>query len=67
MHFYRSEAEYNAAQDPARIMRNYRWELDMKTPDEWVAIEPALAHCRNSIVGGSITPSDEPGDARSGS
>jgi D-amino-acid dehydrogenase len=45
-------------------MREYGCELDMKTADECVAIEPALAQCRGSIVGGSMTPSEESGDAR---
>lgn len=63
LHFYTSEAEYAAAQEPARIMREQGCELDMKTPEECVAIEPALAQCRDKIVGGSMTPSDESGDA----
>ncbi|WP_341910114.1 D-amino acid dehydrogenase [Polaromonas sp. YR568] len=63
LHFYTSQAEYDAAQEPARIMREQGCELDMKTADECVAIEPALAQCRSSIVGGSFTPSDESGDA----
>jgi D-amino-acid dehydrogenase len=36
-----------------------RW----KTPDECVAIEPALAPARNQITGGSWYPTDESGDA----
>jgi D-amino-acid dehydrogenase len=63
LHFYTSEKEYADAQGPAAVMRAYGCELDMKTPDECVAIEPALAACRAQIVGGSMTPSDESGDA----
>ena len=63
LHFYTSQAEYDAAQEPARIMREHGCELDMKSADECVAIEPALAQCRDRIVGGSMTPSDESGDA----
>lgn len=63
LHFYTSEEEFAAAQEPARIMREQGCELDMKSPDECVAIEPALAQCRARIVGGSMTPSDESGDA----
>jgi D-amino-acid dehydrogenase len=63
LHFYTSQAEYDAAQAPARVMREHGCELDMKTPDECIAIEPALAQCRERIVGGSMTPSDESGDA----
>ena len=63
LHFYTSQQAFDAAQEPARIMREFGCELDMKTPDECVAIEPALAHARASIVGGSLTASDESGDA----
>ncbi len=63
LHFYTSQAEFDAAQAPARLMREHGCELDMKTADECVAIEPALAQCRDRIVGGSMTPSDESGDA----
>lgn len=63
LHFYTSQQEFDAAQEPARIMREFGCELDMKTPEQCVAIEPALAHARASIVGGSLTPSDESGDA----
>jgi len=63
LHFYTSEQEYADAQGPAAVMREYGCELDMKTPDECVAIEPALAASRAHIVGGSMTPSDESGDA----
>lgn len=63
LHFYTSQAEFDAAQEPARLMREHGCELDMKSADECVAIEPALAQCRDRIVGGSMTPSDESGDA----
>lgn len=64
LHFYTSQAEFDAAQGPAQQMRELGCELDMKTPDECVAIEPALRDSRHRIVGGSMTPSDESGDAR---
>jgi D-amino-acid dehydrogenase len=63
LHFYTSQAEFDAAQEPARVMREFGCELDMKTADECIRIEPALAQCRDRIVGGSMTPSDESGDA----
>lgn len=63
LHFYTSQREFDAAQEPARIMREFGCELDMKTPDECVAIEPALVHARDKIAGGSMTPGDESGDA----
>ena len=63
LHFYTDEAEFAAAQEPARVMREHGCELEMKTPEECVAIEPALANARSKLVGGSWTPSDESGDA----
>jgi D-amino-acid dehydrogenase len=63
LHFYTSAAEFEAAQAPARVMREHGCEIDMKTAEECVAIEPALAHVRDRIAGGSWTPSDESGDA----
>ncbi|MGC1172321.1 D-amino acid dehydrogenase [Polaromonas sp.] len=63
LHFYTSEKEYADAQAPAALMREYGCELDMKTPEECIAIEPALAASRDKLVGGSMTASDESGDA----
>lgn len=63
LHFYTSEQEFDSAQAPAAVMREYGCELDMKSPAECVAIEPALAPNLHKIVGGSMTPSDESGDA----
>jgi D-amino-acid dehydrogenase len=63
LHFYTSQSEFDAAQAPARQMRELGCELDMKSAEECVRIEPALAQCRDRIVGGSMTGSDESGDA----
>jgi len=63
LHFYTSCKEFDAAQESARIMREFGCRLDMKTADECVEIEPALAQMRGRIAGGSMTPGDESGDA----
>lgn len=63
LHFYTSQSEFDAAQVPAQVMREHGADLDMLTPDEVVAIEPALAAARDTIVGGSMTATDESGDA----
>ena len=63
LHFYTSREEFDHAQEPARLMREYGCELEMKSADECVAIEPALASVRHLLAGGSMTPSDESGDA----
>ena len=63
LHFYTSQKEYDDAQAPAALMREFGCELHMKSAADCVAIEPALAGSRAHIVGGSMTPSDESGDA----
>jgi D-amino-acid dehydrogenase len=63
LHFYTSAREFDQAQAAAHAMREFGCELDMKTPDECVSIEPALAHVRDRLAGGSFTTGDESGDA----
>ena len=63
LHFYTDQAGFDAAQEPARIMREHGCELRMLTPDEAIAVEPALRQARQRIVGASLAPADESGDA----
>lgn len=63
LHFYTDRAEFDAAQAPARLLREHGCELRMLTPDEAIAIEPALRQARQRIVGASAAPADESGDA----
>jgi D-amino-acid dehydrogenase len=63
LHFYTSAREFEAAIEPAAWMRDLGCDRQVKTPDECVAIEPALAHARERLAGGTYTPSDESGDA----
>jgi D-amino-acid dehydrogenase len=63
LHFYTSKAEYDAAQEPARVMRAHGCRLDMVDREELLAIEPALRFTNAEIVGGSMTYEDESGDA----
>jgi D-amino-acid dehydrogenase len=44
-------------------MRAYGFERDVKSVDQAIAIEPALAPSRSKIVGATYTPTDESGDA----
>ena len=64
LHFYTSQKEFDDAQAPARVMRDNGCALEIVSADEVVRIEPALAAARPRIVGGSMTPADESGDAR---
>ncbi len=63
LHFYTSEAEFEAAAGPAELMRQYGVDRQVKSAAECVAIEPALAAARSTIAGGTYTPSDESGNA----
>ena len=63
LHFYTSERELDAAIGPARVMREHGCDIEMLTPEQCVAVEPALSSSRNLLKGGSLTVSDESGDA----
>ena len=45
-------------------MREFGCDRDVKSADECVAIEPALAQCRDHLAGGIFTATDESGDAQ---
>ncbi|MDO8695085.1 MAG: D-amino acid dehydrogenase [Sheuella sp.] len=63
LNFYRDHAEFDASQVAADVMRDYGVDRRVVSADEVIAIEPALAPVRDSIVGGDFTVDDESGDA----
>lgn len=63
LNFYRDHAEFDASQIAADVMRDFGVDRRVINADEVVAIEPALAPHRASIVGGDFTADDESGDA----
>ena len=63
LHFYTSRAEFDAAIEPARLMREHGCDIEMLAPEGCVAVEPALAQAKDLLVGGSMTTCDESGDA----
>ena len=63
LHFYTSQAEFDAALEPARVMREHGCDIEMLDADRCVEIEPALRNARHLLVGGSMTTADESGDA----
>lgn len=63
LNFYRDHTEFEASQLAADVMRDYGVDRRVITADEVIAIEPALAAHRSSIVGGDYTADDESGDA----
>lgn len=62
LNFYRDQEEFDGSQKAADVMRDYGLDRRVVTADEVIAIEPALAPHRASIVGGDYTESDESGD-----
>jgi D-amino-acid dehydrogenase len=56
--------DFARAAATAEHMRRYGCDREVKSADECVAIEPALAACRARLAGGIYTASDESGDAR---
>ena len=63
LHYYTERDVFDSAVKAASLMREYGLDREVKTAEEAVAIEPALAHARDRIVGATYTPSDESGDA----
>jgi D-amino-acid dehydrogenase len=63
LHFHTDQKNLDRAALHAKALRQYGCEPEVKTPDECVAIEPALAHARERLAGGTFTSSDESGDA----
>ena len=64
LQFYTDPVEFARGARAAELMRRYGCDRDVKTPDECIAIEPALAQCRDRLAGGIYTASDESGDAK---
>lgn len=62
LNFYRDQHEFENSQRAAGLMRDFGVERRVVSTDEVIAIEPALAPHRNTIVGGDYTPEDESGD-----
>ena len=62
--FYTDPREYAQGVKAAGLMREFGCDRDVKTVDECIAIEPALAACRDKLSGGIFTASDESGDAQ---
>jgi len=61
--FYTDAGEFAHAIASAALMREHGCDLLEKSVDDCVAIEPALAQCRERLVGGIYAASDESGDA----
>jgi D-amino-acid dehydrogenase len=63
LHYFTDRAAYESALRATELVRSYGLDRDVKTVDEAIAIEPALAAARERIVGATYTATDESGDA----
>ncbi|HSI57836.1 MAG TPA: D-amino acid dehydrogenase [Ideonella sp.] len=62
LHYYTSAKEFEAALEPARIMRELGCERQVITPAQVVEIEPAMAQIQPQLAGATYTSADESGD-----
>lgn len=62
LHFYTDAKEFDAAIEPARVMRELGCERRVIDRDEVLRIEPAMASIAQRIVGATYTSEDESGD-----
>ena len=63
LHYYTQPAEFESAVKAAALIRGFGLDRDVKSVEEAIAIEPALAYARDRIVGATYTATDESGDA----
>ena len=63
LHFYTNRQAYDDAVAPAKLMREIGCDRQLRSPEECIAIEPALASFRDRLAGGTYTAADESGDA----
>jgi D-amino-acid dehydrogenase len=63
LHYFTDRPSFEDAARAAPELRRYGLDMQVKTPEESVAIEPALAHFAPRIVGATYTATDESGDA----
>jgi D-amino-acid dehydrogenase len=63
LHFYTDRQAYDDALAPAELMREIGCNRVIRSPEECIAIEPALAAMKDRLAGGTYTAEDESGDA----
>ena len=63
LHLYTEAGLFEHARKEVALLRARGFDIAIKTPEECVAVEPALAHARPLLFGGAYATSDESGDA----
>lgn len=61
--FHTDDRAFQRAADQTERMRHHGCAAEVKTAEACIAIEPAMRHAADRIVGGIYTPDDESGDA----
>jgi D-amino-acid dehydrogenase len=64
LHLYEERAEFERARRQADFLQARGVDIEIRAPQECLAIEPALKHSFSRLAGGAYAPSDECGDAR---
>lgn len=63
LHLFFSPREFSQADERAALLRDFGMRAEVLDARACLAIEPALAHCRDALQGGLYAPDDETGDA----
>jgi D-amino-acid dehydrogenase len=63
LHIYTARGLFEHAHKEVALLRARGFDVAIKSADECVAIEPALAHAKARLYGGAYAASDESGDA----
>ena len=63
LHIYTERDLFEHAHGEVALLRERGFDVAIKSADECVAIEPALAHAKAKLYGGAYAVSDESGDA----
>jgi len=63
LQFFTDEEDLERAVREAAFLRQYGCDCEAKTAEDCIAIEPALRHAADRVVGGIYSATDESGDA----
>ncbi len=63
LHLFFSSRDHAQAGERAALLQGFGMRAELLDARGCLAIEPALAHCREPILGGLYAPEDESGDA----
>jgi len=64
LHLYEERGDFEHARKQVDLLISRGLNIEIRTPEECVAVEPALAYSKTRFVGGAYASSDESGDAR---